>query len=297
MNILLATDGSEYSELAARFLRRFRWSRDDNITVFHALYWIPFRYDEEFYLSTLKDLKKELAPRVLDSIVKILKPLAANIGVAIQEGAPEKCIIDAAVNSDEDMIVLGARGIKGAESFFVGSVTRSVANDSPKPVLVVKPRVNTASDTMRVLFAADGSDHSYATGEFLSEIPFPDDTEVTILHVIWSNVLDIPVRFAMEADERTKEFMTATSEMEFAKSERITEQAAEHFNRRFKKVHILSKVGDPSAEILSTAETIGADVIAMGCRGLRGIKKIMGSVSRNILIHSKSCVLIGKACE
>ena len=37
MRVLLATDGSEYSEKAAKFLIRFNWSPQDFITVFHAI--------------------------------------------------------------------------------------------------------------------------------------------------------------------------------------------------------------------------------------------------------------------
>ena len=297
MKILLATDGSEYSERAAKFLTRLNWSSDDNITVFHAAYWIPFRYDEEFYLGTLKEIKKELAPRILDSALDILKPVQAKISVAIVEGSPEQCIVDAAVDSDMDMIVMGSRGIKGIESVFIGSVTRSVAVNSVKPVLIVKPPISAKSDKIKILLATDGSDYSRATIEFLSFIPFPDNTEVTILNVIWSNIFDIPERFVMEIDERIKKLVAGTRTMEFTESEKIIELAREYLNKRFKNTHVLSKVGDPSTEILKTVDTMEADIIAVGCRGLRGIKGMMGSVSRNILTHSKSSVLIGKTCK
>lgn len=297
MKILLSTDGSEYSERAAKFLTRLNWSSDDNITVFHAAYWIPFRYDEEFYLGTLKEIKKELAPRIFDSALDILKPVQAKISVAIVEGSPEQCIVDAAVDSDMDMIVMGSRGIKGIESVFIGSVTRSVAVNSVKPVLVVKPPISAKSDKIKILFATDGSDYSQATIEFLSSMPFPDNTEVTILNVIWSNIFDIPERFVMEIDERVKKLVAGTRTMEFTESEKIIELAREYLNKRFKNIHVLSKVGAPSTEILKTVDTMEADIIAVGCRGLRGIKGMMGSVSRNILTHSKSSVLIGKTCK
>lgn len=57
---------------------------------------------------------------------------------------------------------------------------------------------------------------------------------------------------------------------------------------------MLSKTGDPSTEILSVEATIGADLIVVGSRGLRGVKGMLGSVSRNILAHAKGSVLIGK---
>jgi len=39
---------------------------------------------------------------------------------------------------------------------------------------------------------------------------------------------------------------------------------------------------------------IKADIIAVGSRGLRGIKGALGSVSRHVLNHAECSVLIGK---
>jgi len=297
MKILLSTDGSEYSEWAAKFLTRLYWSWDDNITVFHTVHWIPFRYDEEFYLDTLKEIKKEIAPRILDDTLDILKPVQAKISVAIVEGSPEQCIVDTAVDSDMDMIVMGSRGIKGIESIFIGSVTRSVVVNSVKPVLVIKPPISPKSYRIKILLAIDGSDYSHATMEFLSSIPFPDGTEVTILNVIWPNIFDIPERFVMEINKRIKNLVATAKAKELTESEKVIELAREYLNKRFKNINVLSKIGDPSTEIIRTADTMEADIIAVGCRGLRGIKGMMGSVSRNILTHSKCSVLIGKTCR
>ncbi len=73
MKILLATDGSEYSTRAAAFLTRLNLSLEDEISIFHALYWIPFMYDKEFYYDTLKEIKRDLAPKIIDSALEILK--------------------------------------------------------------------------------------------------------------------------------------------------------------------------------------------------------------------------------
>lgn len=74
-------------------------------------------------------------------------------------------------------------------------------------------------------------------------------------------------------------------------------RAGKVWARDSKDINVLSEIGDASSEILNTAERLKADVIAVGCRGLRGIKGMMGSVSRNVIVHSKCSVLIGKVCE
>jgi len=302
MKILLATDGSEYSESTAKFLTCINWSRDDSITVFHAIYAIPFRYDEQFYFNTLKTIKKEIAPRILDSALTILKPVQAIISVEIDEFSPsqctpDQCIVNIAESSGMDLIAIGARGIQGIASVLLGSVTRLVAINSPKPVLIVKPKVRVNPDRIKILFATDGSSYSQATGEFLSSIPFPDSTEVTILNIISSGFSDIPERFVLEINERIKDVVASNRAIEFTQSQNIVEQARAALSKRFKNIDVLSKVGDPSTEILKAEETMEADLVAVGCRGLRGIKGIMGSVSRNILTHAKCSVLIGKTCK
>jgi nucleotide-binding universal stress UspA family protein len=297
MKILLATDGSEYSKRAAEFLTSLNLSSNDEITIFHAVYWIPFLYDKESYYETLKEIKKDIAPKIIDSVLDILKPVRAKISTAIVEGPPEECIIDMANSSDIDMIVTGARGIKGIKSLFIGSVTRSVAVTSSKPVLVTKLPACERTDTMKILFATDGSDYSIATGEFLSKIPFHDNTKIAIVHVIPTEFLDIPETFVPGIIEQMIEIAEKFKSMRLIESERITDQARQYLSRKFKNIEVLSEVGDPSTEILKAAETLKTDLIAVGCRGMRGIRGMMGSVSRNILTHSKSSVLIGKMCK
>ncbi len=302
MKILLATDGSEYSERAAKYLTRMNWSPDDSITVFHAVYAVPFQYDDKFHFDTLKAIKKDIAPRILDSALAILKPVRAKLSVEIEEfspnrGTPDQCIVRAAESSGMDLIAMGARGVRGVSPDFLGSVTRLVAINASVPVLVVKPAAHTNPDTMKILFAVDVSAASRGAEGFLTSVPFPDATEITILNVVSSGFSDVPERFVLEIDERVKEVVAKTRERELAESEKIIEQARAPLSKRFKNISALSKVGDPSAEILKTAEALESDMIAVGCRGLRGMKGVMGSVSRNVLTHAKCSVLIGKTCR
>jgi nucleotide-binding universal stress UspA family protein len=297
MKILLATDGSEHSTGAARFLTRLNLSSEDEIVVFHAVYWIPFLYDTESYYDTFREIKEEIAPRIIDSALEILKPVHARISTLILDGSPEQCITDMTARSDVDLVVMGARGIKGIESLFIGSVTRSVAVESSKPVLVTKLPVREKPDKMKLLVATDGSEYSIETGEFLSRMPFPDDTELTVVNVMPSTFLDIPETFVPLVIEKMIDLAEKEKSVRLNESQRIIDEARGYLGKKFKNINALSRVGDPSAEILKTAGLLKPDAIAVGCRGLRGIRGMMGSVSRNVLIHSKCSVLVGKTCK
>jgi nucleotide-binding universal stress UspA family protein len=295
MKILLATDGSEYSERAARFLASLRLSPEDEITVLHVVSWVPFNYDAESYRESLKEIKKKIAPKILDSTLQLLVEVKARISTAITDGAPEKYIIDVARGSGMDMIVMGARGIKGIKSLIVGSVTKAVALNAAMPVFVTKRPVR-ETRPMKILFATDGSDYSIAAARFLSLVPFPEDTEMTVFNAIRSDFSDIPERFVMEVDDRMKEIVAEKRTGEFAESERILEDAGGLLEDRFSNLKTVWKVGDPSVEILKAAESLETDIVAVGCRGMRGIRGMMGSVSRNVLNHAACSVFIGRTC-
>jgi len=294
MKILFATDGSENSEEAARFLTRLAFSEQDSITVLHVISEIPY---EDDYHAQIRHAIRKVAPKILASSEDILKPVKARVITREEEGYPDTKIIDIATGSDIDLIVMGARGVKGIKRLFLGSSTRSVAINSPKPVLVVKHSEEERSDTMKVLFAVDGSDASRETARTLNIIPFREDTEITVMHILWSAVSDIPEKFAIEIDERVKSDVARIRESEYGTSEKIIEDFRTELAGRFRNIKSLIKTGDPSIEILEAEKAMGPDITAVGCRGLRGMRGMMGSVSRRVLGHSKSSVLIGKACS
>jgi nucleotide-binding universal stress UspA family protein len=296
MKLLLPTDGSGYSEGAARFLAHLAFTRDDEVTVLHVISWVPFEDDVESHYASLKHIKQDIAPKILDSTVNILKPLPAKISTESMEGYPDKSIIEVAETAGVDLIVMGARGLKGIKQLIIGSVTRSVAISSPKPVFVIKPPQFEASAKMKILFATDGSPHAAAAGKFLASLPFHRDSEITVLNVAWSAISDIPERLSLEIGEKIKADVARARSIEFEASEKILEPAVKYLKERFPNVNGLTRVGDPAAEILSLAEESITDIVVVGCRGLKGVKGMLGSVSRNILMHSKCSLLIGKTC-
>jgi len=294
MKILLTTDGSEYSEEGARFLAGLPFSPDDEIAVLHAINWVPLVTEWESFYINFKEIQDEIVPRILDSAAHILEPVKAKISTSFREDYPDKAILDALEESGADLVVMGARGIRGLGSFIVGSVAKLVAIKSPKPVLVVKPPRRKSRAALKVLFATDGSVYSAAAGKVLSSIPLPDDTEITILNVLPTVFEDIPERFAMEINDRIKNIVAGTREQELKESERIIERARKELGGKFSTIKTTVKFGDPSILIINEAEAVDADILAVGTSGMRGIKGILGSVARYILNHSQCSVLIGK---
>jgi nucleotide-binding universal stress UspA family protein len=295
MKILLATDGSEYSGRAANFLTKLNLSAADEITVLHVTD-VPFKDKVASYPSSLKQLKQEIAPKIIETTINILRPLPAEIKSLLVDGYPGQGIIDTAEDLKVNMIVMGAKGVKGLKRLLIGSVTRFVAINSSKPVLVIKPPQGELSGHLKVLFATDGSGYATETGRCLISIPFHNDAELSILHVIQSG-LDIPEKFNVKIDERIKKTLTEVKALALKESEKTIEQARKFIEDKFTKVNSLTKDGDPALEILNAAKVLKTDIIVVGSKGMRGIKGMLGSVSRYILGQSECSVLIGKTCE
>jgi nucleotide-binding universal stress UspA family protein len=291
MKILLAVDGSECSDRAANFLTRFNFSPQDEIIILHVISEIP--YEDDSYANIRRFIKR-VAPWILESSANILKPVKAKLVKREEEGYPDITIMEIAEEADVDLIVMGTRGLKGIKSLFIGSITRSVAINSVKPVLVTRRPQWDLSINMKVLLATDGSVSAHATAELLASMPFPSDTEFLISSVSYSAFSDIPEQVSMEIGEKIKEDVAKIKTIEYEKAYQIMEQSRTFLSKRFAHIEGVIRVGDPSMEILNAAERFHADIIAVGCRGLKGIKSMMGSVSRSILGHSQCPVLIGK---
>ena len=295
MKILMATDGSESSEGAAKFLAALSFSADDEINALHVITWTPVVSEWETLYENFAEIKDKIVPKILDATTSILEATGAKVSGIFTEGTAEKAIIDSSVDSGADFIVMGDKGLRGLESYIVGSVTKAVAVRSHKPLLAVKPPQWERSGSLKVLFASDGSEHSIAMAKTLASFPFPEDTEITVLSVISSPLTDIPERFAVEIDDRVKNAVAAEREKEFGEAGKVLEETIGLLSGKFAKTDKMTNQGDPSEEILKAAEALNADIIAVGSSGMSGIKGLLGSVSRYVLNHSTCSVLIGKA--
>ncbi len=294
MKILLPTDGSEYSETAAQFLTRLNLSRNDEITILHVISDDPFQDKEDYYYARIKEIKRSIASNILDSALNILKSVPAQIKTVLMDGSPDKCILEAAVDSNADIIVMGPKRLKGIKSRIVGSVTKSVSISSSKPALIIKPPQEEPSDKMKILFATDGSDYAEKAGETLSLIPFHDNTEITIIHVITPAFYDIPDRFMEKIEASVRQDLKKYRSMELQESQKILARTAEYLSNKFSNIERLTTMGDPSEEILNAANEIKADIIVVGSKGMKGFRGVVESLSRYILSVADCSVLIGK---
>jgi nucleotide-binding universal stress UspA family protein len=146
-HVLVATDGSEQSLKAVRYLRDLLRDatpeRVSIIAVVRPLAAVPFASDfgEEEHAAQLaaETLSFQRAARAaVDRVARELEGLETEVRTLVRIGTPADQIIRAADELEADLIVIGGRGKGAIEAIVLGSVAYRVLHYAPCPVLVTR---------------------------------------------------------------------------------------------------------------------------------------------------------------
>jgi len=136
--ILIATDGSEHSERAARMGIELAKLSGGTVT---ALYVADTSRMSHLPDDMLLFSIRELLVKEGNEAVNYVKKLAEESGVAFEkqliDGNPGEEIPKFAYNAGMNVIVLGSVGRTGLDKFLLGSVAEKVVRSSKVPVLTV----------------------------------------------------------------------------------------------------------------------------------------------------------------
>lgn len=142
MHVLIATDGSQQSIEAARYLRGL--ADPDSITevsvlaVVSPLAAVPFVNEGEA-TPGLDDLSfRRSAERATEALADELRDWGPAVSTQVHGGSPSSEIVKAATALRADLIVLANSGSR-AEAVLMGSVAHRVMSHATCPVLVVRP--------------------------------------------------------------------------------------------------------------------------------------------------------------
>jgi nucleotide-binding universal stress UspA family protein len=146
--ILLATDGSEFSERAARSIAERPWPEGTEIEVMsvvelvlgtaQALLEPPYVNSEQLALQREEAMKR--AEDAVASAVEILSKAFPKVieSISVLLDGPKAVIIDEADKWGADLIVVGSHGHRGIERFLLGSVSEGVAMHAHCSVEVIR---------------------------------------------------------------------------------------------------------------------------------------------------------------
>jgi len=135
-NIVLAFDGSEYSNRALKYAKTFAER-------FEATLWLVHIFTNTSDLLGYEDFEKLYSKRkaggqsLLDEALQKLSNTRLDVREELQEGPEAESILNIAKNCQSDLIVIGTRGHGTLKGLLVGSVSRKVIHHSSCPVMVV----------------------------------------------------------------------------------------------------------------------------------------------------------------
>ncbi len=146
--VLLATDGSAFSEQAAKSITLRPWPEGTEIRVLSAVELILPTARAMFEVpiidtAFLEKVRGEAMRRAQDAVTRardILCATGLNVSdsISVLADTPKAVILQEAGEWGADLIVLGSHGRHGMDRFLVGSVSEAVAMHAPCSVEVIR---------------------------------------------------------------------------------------------------------------------------------------------------------------
>lgn len=155
MKILLAVDGSTYSDAAVEEVSRRPWPPQTEVKVITAAE-TPIIVGMEpwaaapAYFEQLEKSVREAAESVTDRAISKLKPIedkTLKISSEIIQGPPRQVIVEEAERWGADLIVMGSRGLGAWNRLLLGSVSSGVVHHAKCSVEIVRLRESDTSNT------------------------------------------------------------------------------------------------------------------------------------------------------
>ena len=288
LRVLVATDGSRQARAALAATLLFPWpdgTRVQGVMVSNVPG--PSRWRRRARATLVPWLRQEAA-----RVQRTLNRRWADAEVVVRNPPVVNAIVDQARKWGAQVIVLGSRGRGILHRALLGSVSRDVAHEADCAVLVIKGRLRRPS---RLVIGVDGSIRSRRAVAFISRLPAPRGSRVTVLAVVDPissasiSLMPASVRAVLAAESAAHE------RARMAEARREVSKAAQRLRRAGWAVEPVVRRGIPLAQLLDTASTKRADVIVVGARGATGLTRLLlGSVAEGVLAQSPGSVLIIK---
>jgi nucleotide-binding universal stress UspA family protein len=178
-----------------------------------------------------------------DSVVRA-EAAAAGLSLREIDGPVVKSLVVEAGDEDVVGMVLGSRTERG-DPRPAGSTALTVITSAEKPVAVVPPGVPPREELATMLVPLDGTTRSASAIWDVVRCACEGDTDVVVLHVLQEDSAPMFADQPMyEAEAWLREFMAR-----FCPTDGATPRV---------------RFGVPSDEVMSVAEEVGADLIALG---------------------------------
>jgi nucleotide-binding universal stress UspA family protein len=186
-----------------------------------------------------------------------LRPLFAEAEFAETEHLTAEADPRLVLSRASDLLVIGPRGPGLLKSLHLGSTADWLLSHPPAPMVIVRHGCAVRS----VVLCVDGSIHAERATDALADLPWAGQLDITVLAV----------------DDRRCDVEAATA----AATERLDRVGA----------RITSSIvrGQPTPSILSYLEDATPDLVALGTRGLTGLRRLRVGSTAAAVARAATC--------
>jgi nucleotide-binding universal stress UspA family protein len=276
--ILVPLDGSELAEQAIPYVE-----------------WLARKSNSEVIFITVcfaGDPLERAMTEYIERRAEKIQSLGMKTRAACIEGEPATAIIDFAVKSDVNLIVISTHGRTGVSHWPLGSIANKVVQRSNIPVFLVRSsragKTPADKELRKILVTLDGSRFSEAIIPYVERLARVMGSEVVLLRVM--EPAKIP-RLASYADvEKYEKDFAAKLERE---ARRYLEKKKTALASKGIKANSALLEGKPVETILQYAEDNSVNLIALTTHGFSGITKwAYGSVASRVIEGSSKPTLL-----
>ncbi len=283
--LLLATDGSDYSEGAIREAISLAKQCSSKLSAISVIETNP---EYETIAPQLLERSEKAAREHLEAVKARAKNEGVNCETSILEGQDSyNYITDEAKKFKASMIIMGRRGRTGLKRLAMGSTTARVIGHAACNVLVV-PR-SAQVGFKNIVVATDGSRYSAAAASEAIGVAKRNNSKLTVVAVVPAELATpTDIEFAMPQRE-----MLAEKEMHTA--EKNAKEVKEAAQKEGVVVQAFVMTGKPADAVVEIAREKKADFIVLGSHGRTGLEKLlMGSVAERVIVLADCAVLVVK---
>jgi nucleotide-binding universal stress UspA family protein len=269
-HILLATDGSEFSEGANRLAIELARRSGAKLT---AMTMVLFSEDLEVVgTHNLRASLEEQANGTLNALASQASQHGVSCELTLRFGDdPHRAIVGAAEDVGADLIVMGRRGKRGLARSMVGDATAKVIGAAHCAVLVA-PRSARMWQKCIVL-ATDGSAFAETATAVVARVAAQGNVPVAVVSAVLDSFSDSRLREADAAVAHAKDVLAQAG---------VTAQT-------------MIVRARPDDAIIGTAQQTEAELIVTGTHGRTGLGRfILGSVTERVISGAQCAVLAVK---
>lgn len=294
MKILVAVDGSDYSRKAIEFVasRETLIQSNPDVLVLNVRWPLRASPARIVGMAIVREYYEEEAERALRPARRRLQKAGLSATVRFVVGRPASEISAAAEKDKVDLLVLGSHGHSALGGLLLGSVTNEVLARTTRPMLIVRGKAKSYTDSLRVGIAVDGSPYDRKVVKLvLKHLDlFGVNPKLTLIHVVQDYALNaMPSVEGIALPAFSESEVLAWQNKAFESTMKTARALLQKTGTHVDEVRLIGNAGDE----LSNYTNKKLDLLVMGSHGYGAFKAaVMGSVATRVTARCTKPLLL-----